>query len=106
MVRQITKDTIVIASQEQVSADLTADFDGDSVVLDLRDGIYYELNAVATSVWKLIQKPVAVETILNALLEEYDVGRDQCNADLLILLDDMARRGIIEIQNEPRDDIT
>lgn len=101
MAKEITSDTIVVASQEQVSADLTADFDGDSVVLDLRDGMYYELNAVATSVWKLIQNPVAVKTILNAILEEYDVSDDQCNADLIILLEDMARRGLIELQHVP-----
>lgn len=101
MHKNITNATIVIANPDQVSADLTADFDGDSVLLDLRDGVYYELNAVAGSIWKLIQSPISVETILNALLGEYDVSRDQCNADLLAVLEEMAKRGLIEVQNEP-----
>lgn len=100
MDKKITRAMIVVASQEQVSADLTADFDGDSVVLDLRDGVYYELNEVATRIWKCIQEPVSVETILNTLLEEYDTGPDKCEADLLTLLEEMASRGLIEIRHE------
>lgn len=92
--------TVIVASPEQVSADLTSDFDGDSVVLDLRDGVYYELNEVATRVWKLLQEPVAVETILNRLLEEYDVDAEECERDLLLLLEDMMSRGLLEMASE------
>lgn len=92
--------TIVVASQEQVSADLTPDFTGDSVVLDLRDGVYYELNEVATRIWKLVQEPVLVATILASLLAEYDVDADECKADLLMLVQDMASRGLVELRYE------
>lgn len=92
--------TIVVASQEQVSADLTPDFTGDSVVLDLRDGVYYELNEVATRIWKLVQEPVPVATILASLLAEYDVDADKCKADLLMLVQDMASRGLVELRYE------
>jgi hypothetical protein len=41
-----------------------------------------------------------VETILESLLEEYDVDAEQCKCDLLMLLQDMAARGLVEICNE------
>lgn len=99
MDKQINRSTIVKASPEQVSANLTADFEGDSVVLDLRDGVYYELNEVATRVWELVQAPVSVQTILDTLVVEYDVGLEECEADLATLLQDMVSGGLIELRD-------
>ena len=102
MKTKITKASVLAISQNQVSADLSSGPSGDVVIiLDLKDGVYYELNETAARVWELIQQPCSVEVILNTLLEEYDVDARQCEADLLALTADMVKQGIVEITDGP-----
>jgi hypothetical protein len=92
--RDFSGGSIVVASQEQVSCDM----DGDAVILDLKDGVYYELNSVGARVWGLIQQPRTIDEIRDILLEEYDVERERCERDIQELLRDMAAKGLIDIK--------
>jgi sulfur transfer complex TusBCD TusB component (DsrH family) len=93
MNRSIDLTSTVVAIREQVSAEV-----GDEgVLLNLKDGVYYGLNAVGASVWKLIQQPRTVRALREAVVNEYDVDPEQCERDLLALLNDLAARGLIEV---------
>ena len=46
-------------------------------------------------------QPCSVQAVLDALLSDYDADAEQCEADLLALVDDMAKRGLIEIKDGP-----
>lgn len=87
---------MVVVSQDQVSCDLS----GESAILNLKAGVYYGLNEVGTKIWKLIQEPRRVGDLRDALLEEYEVEPDRCEADLMILLQDLLDNGLIEEKNE------
>ena len=92
----IALDSIVVATKDQVSADLS----GEAAILNLTSGIYYGLNEVGASIWKLIQEPKTVNEVKETILHEYDVDPGQCKADLLGLLEDLLSRGLIEVRNE------
>jgi hypothetical protein len=96
---RFSKNSLLVASTDQISADLSPELSGEIVILHLKDGIYYELNETGARIWELIQQPCALGAVLDALLIEYDVDAQQCEADLLALVDDMADRGLIEISN-------
>ncbi len=87
---------MVVVSQDQVSCDLS----GESAILNLKAGVYYGLNEVGTRVWKLIQEPKRVIDIRDAILKEYEVEPDRCEADLRALLQDLLDNGLIEEKNE------
>jgi len=91
----ISKDTIVVASKDQVSSDLA----GEVVTLNLKNGTYYGLDEVGARVWSLIQQPCAVGTIRDAILAEYEVEPERCEHDLLALLQDLENAGLIEVDN-------
>lgn len=97
MSNSLDKNSILVASRDQVSADLSSDTLGSIVILNLKDGMYYELKEVAAHVWGLIQQPRSVEDILDALIEEYEVEPERCEADLIALADDLYKRGLIKI---------
>jgi len=99
----INKMSLIVASPDQVSADVSPDLSGDIVILQLKAGIYYELNKTGARVWSLAQKPCAFGAILDTLLEEYDVDAQQCEADLMALLKDMISHGLIEIMSDGSD---
>ena len=56
--RMVSGSSIVVVSKEQVSADLA----GESVVLHLKNGVYYGLDAVGTRIWALINTPWSWQT--------------------------------------------
>ncbi len=92
----ISERTTVVATKNQVYADLS----GEAAILDLKTSTYFGLNTVGASIWKLIQKPKKVSEIQNAILEEYDVEPGRCEHDILELLEELSKHGLIEIMDE------
>jgi PqqD family protein of HPr-rel-A system len=87
----------ITLSAEQVSAQL----DGEAVVLDLREGVYFGLNPVATRVWSLLKEaPRSVAELRQAILDEYDVEFEQCNGDLRALLEALKDHGLVDISEQ------
>lgn len=93
--KNISTESSVVAAQNQVSADLN----GEAVILNLQSGIYFGLNPVGKRIWELLQTPIAVGEIYQALLEEYDVEPERCQTDLLALLQDLVNRGLVEVRS-------
>jgi hypothetical protein len=96
MEQKITLNSIVGVTKDQVSADLS----GEAAILNLKSGVYFGLNAVGASIWKLIQEPRIVNEIRDMLVQEYDVDPDHCEKDLLALLEELLFKELIEVTNE------
>lgn len=96
MKNQILKTSTVVIAKDQVWCELA----GEAVILHLKSGIYYGLSPVGARVWNLIQAPKLVSSVLDMLLEEYEVEPDRCESDLFALLQDLAVGELIEIQVE------
>lgn len=92
--KELSIESIVTVNKNVVSCDL----DGEAAMLNMDDGVYYGLNEVGATIWNLIQKPQRVNKILDKLLEEYEVEKDQCNDDLFVLLNELLNKGLIEIK--------
>lgn len=84
-------ESCVVVSDEQVHTSL-----GDeAVILGLQDGVYYGLDAVGARVWSLLAAPRRVWEIVDVVTEEFEVGRDRCEHDVLALLDELIGRRLI-----------
>ncbi|HEY9729167.1 MAG TPA: lasso peptide biosynthesis PqqD family chaperone [Chroococcales cyanobacterium] len=92
----VSEHSTVVAVKDQVSADLA----GEAVILNLKSGVYYGLNAVGGRIWQLLQEPRTVAAIRDTLLEEYEVDRDSCDRDLLAVLQELATAELIEVNHE------
>lgn len=84
-----------MATPEQVSSDLA----GESVILNLKTGMYFGLNEVGASVWNLLQQPRSVTDICTQILDEYEVDSEQCERDVLTLLNELIESDLIEIKD-------
>jgi sulfur transfer complex TusBCD TusB component (DsrH family) len=85
--------TVVVAGELLHSA-----FGAETVILSLKDGVYYGLEDVGARIWSLLQRPIRVSAIRDALVAEYDVEPERCRRDLLALLQDLAARGLVEVR--------
>jgi len=92
----ISERSTVVVMKDQVSCDLS----GEAAILNLKTSVYFGLNTVGASIWKLVQEPKTVKEIRDAILEEFDVEPDLCEHDVLELLQELSTHGLIEIVDE------
>ncbi len=97
MTTQIGLETTVTACEEIVFAELGEE----TTLLSLRNGVYYGLDEVGTTVWGMIQRPVQVKAIHAALLREYEVDPESCAAGLVNLLQELAGEELIRAEEAP-----
>lgn len=69
--------------------------DGEAVVLDLRNGVYFALNGVGTRIWELIGQHGVPTLVRSQILEEFDVAPSQLDADLERWLSELKARGLV-----------
>lgn len=86
--------TVVVAAAEQVSCPLGEE----AAILNLKNSVYYGINPVGARVWELLKQPKRVSELRDVLLDEYEVDQERCSHDLLALLENMRREGLIEVQ--------
>jgi hypothetical protein len=90
----LSPNTIVTAASDQVSCAVG----NESVILGIKNSVYYGLNEVGASVWKLLlQKQMTIAELRDSLLEEYEVEKDLCERDLVGLLEKMQAEGLIQV---------
>jgi hypothetical protein len=83
---------------KQADGQVSADLDGEVAMMSIEHGEYYVLDAVGSRTWELIEKPIAVSELCARLVEEYDVGAEECARDVLAFLDQMMAKGLIEVE--------
>jgi hypothetical protein len=92
------KDALSLTSRLRIPEGiLSHNLQGEEVILNLTTGVYFGLDPVGTRVWHLIQEQQSLPKVLDRLLEEYDVTEVPCAEDLLSLVVQMRKKGLVEI---------
>jgi hypothetical protein len=68
------------------------ELDGEAVILNLESGIYFGLDHVGTRIWQLIREHGALQKVFETMCDEYDVGSDTLERDLLQLVDELCAK--------------
>jgi hypothetical protein len=79
------------------SDQIACDMGGEVVILDLKSGNYYGLDAVGTRVWELIEAPTALADIRRIIMDEYEVDAETCERDIVAFVNQMQAVGIVEV---------
>lgn len=90
---EILDDAMIQVNKDYVYCNV----DDEMVLLGLEDGIYYGLNPVGAFIWEKIKEPMTIQEVRDAILEEFDVGKEECEQDLMELLHELAEKGLIDI---------
>lgn len=75
---------------------MEAEVDGELVALDVERGTCFGFNRTATRIWQLLEEPRTLDSLRDALLEDYEVDPDQCESDLIEALEQMRRDGLVD----------
>jgi hypothetical protein len=92
---KVTLDSTVCQdrNQDQVSAEV----EGEVMMMSLERGNYYSLDAVGSQIWNRIEEPIRVSALCDALMEVFDVDRAQCQRDVLAFLTELAGDRLVEV---------
>ena len=85
--------SLVRQSDEVISADL----DGQAVMMHLESYEYFGLDDIATQIWEMIGEPMSVANLCNQLLPEYGVERTTGEQDVLAYLNDLLKDDLVSI---------
>jgi hypothetical protein len=88
-----------ITSRVKLSEDvLFQELQGDAVLLDLKTGVYFGLDRVGTRMWHLMGETGTLSGVVDTILEEFDVTRDRCSADVLSLVGRLEEQGLLSVE--------
>lgn len=69
------------------------------VVLQLKRGVYFGLDAIGTRIWELLREDRSLREVLAALVAEYEVEEAQGAEDVLDLVQQLREQGLIELRD-------
>ena len=67
------------------------------VLLDYEGEVYYGLDPIGARIWELFRTGRTLGEIVETLLAEYDVTREELAADLESLVEDLEKNGLVKI---------
>ena len=74
------------------------DLDGEKVMMNLDKGQYFMMNEVGSRIWEIASEPKTVEEIVRALLNEYEVEREQCENTVVEFLSELVKSDLIKVR--------
>lgn len=65
------------------------DLAGEKVMVDFDNGKYFLLKGVGNDIWEMLQDDITPNEIIEKLLSEYDVSREECEKSVMEFLEKM-----------------
>ena len=93
---ELNDSTVVVSAEDTLSTTL----DGESVLLQTSSGTYFGFNQVGTHIWELLSEPHSVEQVTQSVVEQYDVERPRCQADIESLLSELIEKELVRVVHE------
>ena len=74
---------------------MPADMNGATVMMDIETGKYYNIGDVGGRIWELLDSPMTLSELIDALTKEYSVSDEQCEKDTVPFLSSLLERGLL-----------
>ena len=87
----LTPDTVLAQGTDHVETVV-----GDQVMMmSIAQGKYYALEGPARRIWELLKQPSTLESVVQRLVEEYEIAREDCLKDTKGFVTDLMQNGLI-----------
>ena len=89
----ITTDNYIKRNKEVFASEI----DDEVVMMNVDTGKYYGMDTVGSRIWELIAEEIQVREVIAKLMEEYDVGEEQCEKDVLEFLNELYENKLVNV---------
>ena len=72
------------------------DLSGEKVMVDFESGKYFLIKGVGNDIWDYIQEEITVGEIIDKLLSEYEVSKEECEQSVFDFLGKLKELEFIE----------
>ncbi len=76
---------------------VSADMDGDLVMMSIENGEYYGIGGVGPRIWELLEEPVDIDSIVQTVTTQFEVEPDRCRADAIDFVQKLVELGLIKV---------
>src|SRR5262249_10100541 len=76
---------------------LTAEVDGEIVMMSIEQGRYFGLDDIGSDIWKRLEQPCSFATLIDRLVADYDADRATIATDVEALLGRMAAQDVVRL---------
>lgn len=90
----LDESSVIVAVDHATSAQV----EGESVILDMEEGVYYGLNPTGSRIWEAIQEERRVEEVVSIILEQYNVDPEKCRKDVVSLVKRLEENDLVNIK--------
>lgn len=77
---------------------VACDLDGGKALLDLTTSQYYKINPTAALVWEWISGGATLNSLIENMLEEFDVEEGVVRADVEAIISSFADAGLVQVE--------
>lgn len=77
---------------------VASELDDGLVMMSLENNSYYGLDEIGKRVWEILDNKTSVDNLLLDLMSEYNVSRQECEQDILDLLESLQKENLIVIE--------
>ncbi len=71
------------------------ELNGDKAMVDFETGNYYIIKGVGNIIWDMLYENITTNEIIEKLLSEYDVSREECEKSVMEFLDKLEKADFI-----------
>lgn len=76
---------------------LTAEVDGETVMMSIEQGRYFGLNDIGSDIWKRIEPPCSFATLIEGLAADYEADRATIRTDVQNFLGHMVEHDVVRL---------
>lgn len=62
----------------QAKGNIVSDMGGEKVMMNIRNGNYYNLGRIGGRIWELLRDPITAAELVETLMSEYEVEQSVC----------------------------
>src|SRR5262245_15901231 len=84
--------------------------DGEAIIINLQNGIYYSMDKAGGLVWEMIERKYTIEETITAITRRYSVSRADAQRDVEQLLEKLLEENLVTpsestpVASEPQQD--
>lgn len=87
----INAETILIRDPDLVSAEM----DGDLVMMSLANGAYYGISGVGPRIWELLEQPISIAEIIKVITHEFEVDTARAQVDAITFAEQLVEMKLV-----------
>ncbi|MDR7079104.1 hypothetical protein J2Y03_004161 [Neobacillus niacini] len=88
---RLSMETIIV----QNPGNIISDMDGETVMMSIDNGKYYNLGVIGGYIWGNIEEPISIKSLISKIINEFNVEASECKKDVLAFLEQLLDEKII-----------